>query len=232
MLNSVEVYLRAGSVLAYVAVFVGGILASLTPCLYPVIPVTVGFIGGRSRGSRLKGFLLSLSYVVGMAVTYAALGSAAVLAGRVFGEVGASPIPYLVVGNLCLVFSLSLLDVLAIPLPSFSPGRLSGRRPAGIVGAFLVGMASGLIVGPCTAPILGSLLVYVGSRQNLLFGVSLLFVFALGMGSPLVVLGTFSGMIANLPKSGRWLENVKKGFGLLMLLAAEYLFLQAGKRLL
>lgn len=92
-------------------------------------------------------------------------------------------------------------------------------------------MASGLVVGPCTAPVLGALLLYVGSSGNVALGMSLLFVFALGMGALLVLLGTFTGMLAGLPKSGRWLVLVKKGFGALMILAGEYFLVEAGKLL-
>lgn len=228
-LDSIDGYLRAGSLAAYSAAFVGGLLASFTPCVYPVIPVTVGYIGSRAGGSRRRGFLLSLFYVLGIAVTYAALGMAAALTGRVFGEMGGSPWSYLVVGNICLVLALSLFDVIRIPLPSHGGAASAGRK--GIPGAFAFGLASGIIVGPCTAPVLGALLLFVGSGGNVFFGASLLFVFALGMGGLIILLGTFAGLIGSLPRSGKWLEAVKRAFGVLLLLSAEYLFVQAGKLL-
>jgi thiol:disulfide interchange protein DsbD len=231
LLSSLQLYLQTGSVLAYAAVFLGGLLVSFTPCVYPVIPITVGYIGSRSLGSRTRGFLLSLAYVVGMAVTYAALGGVAALTGRVFGEIASSPVSHLIVGNLCILLALSLFDLFRIPLPSF-PAR-AGATPwsGGVIGAVGVGMAAGLIVGPCTAPVLGALLLYVGTRHNIMMGMSLLFVFALGMGALLVLLGTFSGILASLPKSGRWLLVVKRGFGVLMILAGEYFLLEAGRLL-
>jgi thiol:disulfide interchange protein DsbD len=230
-LNSIQGYLQAGSVLAYAAVFVGGLLVSFTPCVYPVIPITVGYIGSRSGGSRSRGFVLSLAYVVGMALTYAALGIVAALTGRIFGEAAASPVSYLIVGNLCILFALSLFDVLHITLPSFAGTAGVSRWSGGVFGAVGVGMASGLVVGPCTAPVLGAVLLYVGTSGNVALGMSLLFVFALGMGAVLVLLGTFTGMLAGLPKSGRWLVLVKKGFGVLMMLAGEYFLVEAGKLL-
>jgi thiol:disulfide interchange protein DsbD len=230
-LNSFQTYLQAGSVLAYAAVFVGGLLVSFTPCVYPVIPITVGYIGSRSGGSRARGFVLSLSYVVGMAATYAALGVIAALTGRVFGEVASSPVSYLIVGNLCILFALSLFDLFVIPIPSFAGTAGAPRWSGGVFGALGVGMASGLVVGPCTAPILGALLIYVGSSHNVALGMSLMFVFALGMGALLVLLGTFSGMLAGLPKSGRWLVLVKRGFGVLLILAGEYFLVEAGRLL-
>ena len=231
LLTSLEAYLQAGSVLAYAAVFAGGVLISFTPCVYPVVPITVGYIGGRSGGSKAKGFFLSVSYVLGMAATYAALGTAAALSGRVFGQTAASPAANLVVGNICLLMALSMLDVFHLPVPAFLSGASPGKKRSGVVGAFAIGLMSGLVVGPCTAPVLGALLVYVGASRNVLFGTSLLFVFALGMGAVLLVVGTFTGLLANLPKSGRWTEIVKKGFGFFLILVGEYFLVEAGKLL-
>lgn len=230
--HSLDAYLKAGSVLSYAAAFAGGVLIGFTPCVYPVLPITVGYIGGRSRGSRAQGFFLSLSYVLGMAVTYAALGSVAALSGRVFGQAAASPAANIVVGNVCILMALSLFDVFHVPVPAFLAGPSPGRIRGGPAGAFLVGLASGLVVGPCTAPVLGSLLVYVGARQNVLFGTSLLFVFALGMGFLILVVGTFTGLLASLPRAGKWTEIVRKGFGAFLILAGEYFLLEAGKSLL
>jgi cytochrome c-type biogenesis protein len=227
LMGGVQGYLQAGSPLAYLAAFAGGLLASLTPCVYPVIPVTVGYIGSRTAGSPSRALSLSLAYVLGMALTYAALGTAAALTGKLFGTVAASPVPYLVVGNICLLLGLSLLDVFHLPYVGAAASRPG--RPGTLPGAFGVGAASGLVMGPCTAPILGALLLFVGSRRNVLFGTSLLFVFALGMGLLVVLAGAFAGFLAGLPRSGAWLERVRQGFGVLMLLAAEALFVQAGR---
>jgi len=230
-MNSFHRYLEAGSALAFLAVFAGGVLISFTPCIYPVLPITVGYIGSRSRGSRWRGFSLSVSYVLGMAVTYAALGSVAALTGRVFGQVAASPLVHFLVGNVCILMALSLFDLFHLPTPSFLSGTGAGRDRGGIAGAFAVGAVSGLVVGPCTAPVLGALLLYVGTRQNVPFGASLLFVFALGMGTLLLLAGTFAGFLAGLPRSGRWMEAVRKGFGVFLILVGEYFLVEAGKLL-
>lgn len=229
LVNSLEGYLKAGSPVVYAAAYLGGVMTSFTPCVYPVIPITVGFIGAKSRGSRGRGFALSVSYVVGMAITYAALGTAAALSGKVFGSIAASPIPYFIVGALCLVLAASMFDAIHIPVPSFLSRAGSSGKPGGAIGALTVGMASGLVVAPCTVPVLGALLLFVASRQNTALGMSLLFLFALGMGSLLIVLGTFSGLLAGLPKSGRWMERVKQGLGLLLALSGAYFLLQAGR---
>jgi len=222
-------YLQAGSPLAYAIAFLGGLLVSFTPCTYPVLPVTVGYIGSRALGSRRTAFLLSGAYAIGMAATYAAIGMAAALTGRVFGEVTAHPVSYLVLGNVCILLALSLFDVFHFPTPAFPSSPAGAGGGAG--GAFVVGMVSGVVVGPCTAPVLGGLLLYVGSSGHPVFGATLLFTFALGMTLPVVVLGTFTGLLARLPRSGAWLASVKNGFGILLLLAGEYLLVEAGKRL-
>jgi len=224
--------LQAGSPLAYALAFLGGVATGFTPCTYPILPVTVGYLGSRGGGSRGRTAVLAAAYALGMALTYAALGMAAGLTGRVFGEVTAHPLSYFLAGNVCIVLSLALFDVVRIPTPAFLSrlGTAGGNR-GGAGGAFLVGVISGIVVGPCTAPVLGGVLLYVGASGNPLFGATLLFTFALGMGLPVVALGAFAGLLARLPRSGEWLVRVKKGFALLLLLSGEYLLLEAGKRL-
>lgn len=233
LIASFQGYLHAGSPTAYAIAFLGGLLTSFTPCTYPILPVTVGYLGSRSGRSRMRVILASGMYAMGMAMTYAALGMAAGLSGRMFGEVTAHPLSYFVMGNVCILMSLSLFDVFLLPIPGFL-ARLGGTTGDGgtMGGAFLVGICSGIVVGPCTAPVLGGLLLYVGSSGNPAFGATLLFTFAIGMALPVVVLGMFAGLLAGLPHSGAWLVKVKKGFGILLLLAGEYLLLEAGKRLI
>jgi cytochrome c-type biogenesis protein len=232
LISSFPSYLQGGSPLAYGIAFLGGILVSFTPCVYPVLPVTVGYIGSRSGGSRRRAFLLSAAYAVGMALTYAALGMAAGLSGSVFGETTAHPLAYLVLGNVCILLSLSLFDVFHLPTPAIlTRAGAPESAPRGMGGAFVVGLLSGLVVGPCTAPVLGGLLLYVGASGHPVFGATLLFTFALGMGLPVVALGTFAGLLTNLPMAGGWTVKVQRAFGVVLLLAGEYLLLEAGKRL-
>ncbi len=212
---------------AFVLTFLAGVVVSFTPCVYPVIPLTLGFIGARSAGSRWKGFSLSLVYVLGMAMTYACLGAFAALSGKLFGRVGSHPLSYFVIGNICLLLGLSMLGVIKLPeIRLATPGAVARR--GGYLGAFIVGVISGLIVGPCTAPVLATILVYVGTKQNLLYGFGLLFVFGYGVGFLLILLGTFTGLLASIPKSGVWLVNVQKAFGWVLILAAEYFLITAG----
>ncbi len=230
--NLLENYLSSGNILAYVIVFAGGILVSFTPCVYPVIPITVGYIGGQAAGKKGRGFVLSLFYVLGLALVYAALGAVAALTGKFFGQASTSPIAFFIVGNICILLALSMFDVFYIPIPAFLRKLRPESKSKGIIGSIFVGMVSGLVVGPCTAPVLGALFTYVAQRQNVFFGISLLFFFALGMGVLLIVLGTFSAVMTSLPKAGKWMEVIKKVFGFILLAIGEYFIIQMGKALI
>jgi thiol:disulfide interchange protein DsbD len=193
-----------------------------------MIPITAGFVGsGNLCGSRMRGFSLSLVYVAGVAVTYAGLGVFAALTGSFFGEVSSNPWITFAVANIIILFGLSMLDVFHLPMVS---GTVCVEK-GGLMGAFLMGLVSGFVAAPCTAPVLGVLLTYVATSGNLVFGGGLLFVFAVGMGTLLVLVGTFSGFAASLPKSGKWMERVKKGLGLCMIGIGEYFLIQTGRQL-
>jgi thiol:disulfide interchange protein DsbD len=224
---NIEQIIQASPALAFVAVFAAGILVSFTPCVYPVIPLTLGVIGAKSAGSRWRGFTLSLLYVLGMAVTYAVLGAFASLTGRLFGTIGSSPVTYFIVGTVCVVLALAMFGVVRIPQFSFA-GQDSAGRKEGLFGVFTVGLIAGLIVGPCTAPVLAAVLLYVGTQQNVLYGASLLFVFGYGVGFLLILLGTFTGLLASMPRSGKWLASIEKLFGAALILAAAYYFIKMG----
>ncbi len=223
LLNSLSIHLKEFSFLAYLSVFAGGLVVSFTPCVYPLIPIIIGYIGGRKEKSRLQLFFLSLIYVLGMAIIYSILGAIAALSGKIFGEIQSSPLAHFIVGNIIIFLGLSLLGVFHLPVFSFG-----GKLKTGALGAFGMGMASGLIASPCISPVLGTLLAFVATRQNVLYGISLLFTFALGMGVILLVAGTFTGTLAILPRSGKWMERVQKFFGIFMILLGEYFLIKAG----
>ena len=220
--------LPADSSVSYIGAFFAGVVVSFSPCVYPLVPVTLSFIGVKGATSRLKGLLLSLVYVFGMAVTYSILGLIASLTGRLFGQVAANPISYLIIGNICIIAGLSFFDVFNI---NFTGIRLQNKvkKTGGFFDIFLFGLVSGLIAGPCTAPALGVILAIVASRQNAFYGVTLLFVFAYGMGVVLILAGAFGSLIFNLAKSGVWLERIKKLGGIILIAIGEYFILQAGR---
>ncbi|MDQ3252493.1 MAG: sulfite exporter TauE/SafE family protein [Acidobacteriota bacterium] len=237
---NLQQYLSAGSLLAYPAAFLAGLLISFTPCVYPIIPIQLGFIGGRvaamsaddavRRSVNTRGFKLSVLFVTGMAIVYAVLGAFASLTGTLFGIWAASPWTYVIVGNIVLLLAFSMLDVFTLPTPQFLTNWNPERKVNGYVAALLVGASSGLVVGPCTAPALGAALAYVGAQGSVLFGTTILFTFAFGMGTLMIVLGTFGGAL--LPRSGAWMVKVKKAFGVVMIVVAEYMLLEAGQRLI
>ena len=227
MFPNIELIIQQNPLLAFVAVFAAGVAVSFTPCVYPVIPLTLGFIGARASGSRWKGFTLSLMYVLGIAVTYACLGAFASLSGQFFGRIGSHPLTYFIVANICLLLGISMLGVFDIPQINLGGGAAAQKR-GGHLAAFLIGLFSGLIVGPCTAPALAVILVYVASRQNILYGFSLLFTFGYGVGFLMILLGTFSGLLSSMPKSGVWLDRVKKIFGWILIFTAQYFFIKMG----
>ncbi|MDD5006221.1 MAG: cytochrome c biogenesis protein CcdA [Candidatus Omnitrophica bacterium] len=215
----------AGSPLDFLIAFFAGVLVSFTPCVYPLVPITVGYIGASASGSRLKGFLLSLIYALGVATTYSILGILASLTGKVFGQMAGNPWSYFILANVCIFFGLVLWDVFTIPMPVFNTTKIV---PKSIFLVFLLGLVSGLIVGPCIVPVLATILIYVATKQNLLYGVFLLFCFAYGLCTVLILSGTFSSILVNLPKSGIWATRIKKFCGLILIGAGEYFLIQAG----
>ena len=218
----------SGDIFDYFKAFAAGVLVSFTPCVYPVIPLTAGFIAGlNTKGTKWMGFIISLVYVFGIACTYSLLGIIAALTGRVFGQIQNHPAVFLAVGAVLLFFALVMFDV--VLLPSFGANLRSKIKPRNLWTVIFFGMASGLVIGPCTAPILGTILLYVGKKQNILHAASLLFVFSYGVGASLILVGTFSGLLSRLPRSGPWLLRIKKLCGAVLLLAGLFYFIKAGK---
>lgn len=216
ILCTLQESLQSGSPVAYPIAYAGGLLASLTPCTYPLIPVTVAYLGSRSATTRAQSILSSTAYAGGIAVVYALLGGLAAFSGRIFGLVATHPLTNLAIGLLLVLLALSMLDLFALPLPAFGKKCAGDERRGGALGAFLFGLCSGAVVSPCTAPVMGVLLLFVASRQSVVYGMSLLFVFACGLSTILMCLGIAAGFAARLPKPGEWLVTVKRGMALLM----------------
>jgi thiol:disulfide interchange protein DsbD len=215
--------------------FGAGVLTSLTPCIYPMIPITVALVGGESTGarSRWRPFALTMSYATGLALVYALLGLLAGLTGTLFGSVSTNPWLLFAMGNLLLLFALVMLDALPVPIPAWVMRRASeAGSKGGMGGAFGMGAASGVVAAPCGAPVMAAVLTWVGTTRSATLGFVYLFVFSLGMTALLVVVGTFSGALARLPRSGAWMVWVKRLFALLMIGAAEYYFVTMGQVLL
>ena len=217
----------SGDSIDYLKAFLGGIGISLTPCIYPLIPITAGYVGVNAVGSRLKGFILSLIYVTGIAVMYSILGLLASLTGTIFGTISTSPITYITVGSIIILFGISMLGLFHIHLPQKI--KLHNHKRENYLSTFLLGLSSGLVASPCLTPVLGSILLYLTTKKNLVYGATLLFSFAYGMGLVLILIGIFSGVLTNLPKSGKWMEYMKK-IGALVLMAMGVYFIYSGMR--
>lgn len=219
----------SGSPVDYLIAFLGGILISFTPCVYPLIPISAGYIGVKSGGSKFKGFTLGLVYVTGVAFTYSVLGLFASLTATIFGRISSSPLTYLFVGGVIILFGLSMLDLFTIPLPNIiKPAKLKKQN---YFSTFILGLSSGLIVSPCLTPVLGSILLYLTTKKNLLYGATLLFSFAYGMGLVLILVGAFSAALLNLPKSGRWMFYIKRFLSFLLIGMGIYLIYTGLRRL-
>lgn len=219
----------SGSPIDYLWAFLGGILTCLTPCVYPLIPVTAGIIGVNSLGSRRKGFALSFIYVTGIAVTYSLLGLFASLTGQIFGTISSHPATYFIVGTVVILFGVSMLDVFSVKLPNFI--RTPQLRKSSYLSVFIFGLISGLIVGPCLTPVLGSILAYLFTKKNILYGATLLFTFAYGMGLVLMLVGFFSDILFNLPKPGKWMVYVKRISAAVLFTAGIFFIIKGIRRM-
>ena len=205
---------RSGLLWSFLIVFLFGMGASLTPCVYPMIPITMAIVGAKGSG-KARGFGLSLALVLGMAVTYTALGILAARAGAAAGAWAQRPEFLIPVSLLFAAFALSLFGAFEIALPSSLMTKLQGDGSRkGFGGAFFMGMVLGPLSAPCVGPIIGSVLVDIAQKGEVFLGGAKLFVFALGMGVLFLAVGTFS---AALPKSGDWLTRFKQGMGLVVL---------------
>ena len=227
---SVSDALQHNPALAIVLLFVAGLATSLTPCIYPMIPITVGVIGGTAEAGRTRRrtAVLTFTYVLGLALVYALLGAIAGATGTLFGTISANPWARFAIGNLLLLFGLALLDVFPVQAPRRLLAWTTRLQGGTIPGVFLLGATSGLVAAPCGAPAFAAVLTWVAGTGSPVLGFFYLFVFALGMSVLLAAVGLFSGTLAALPKSGRWLIWIKKGGGVLLLAMAEYYFVHMG----
>jgi thioredoxin:protein disulfide reductase len=202
-------------------VFLGGLALNLTPCVYPMIPITISYFGGQSQGKKGSLVAHACLYVIGMAVTYSVLGVFAAMTGSLFGTALQYPPVLIGIALVMVLLALSMFDVYEFRMPAFL-NRLAGGSQKGFGGTFLMGLTVGIVAAPCIGPFVLGLLTYVGNKGSALLGFVLFFVLALGMGVPFIVLGVFSGSIKKLPRSGAWMVWVRKVFGFILLAMAVY----------
>jgi thiol:disulfide interchange protein DsbD len=222
--------LRQRPLLSLATLFGAGVLTSLTPCVYPMIPITAGLIGGsaKSGASRGRTVALTLTYVSGLALLYATMGLIAGLTGSLFGTVASNPWARFAIGNLLLIFGLAMLDVIPVNVPGRLAEWAGSMRGGSYPAVFALGATSGIVAAPCGAPAFAAVLTFVAATQSAVLGFIYLFVFSIGMTALLVVVGLFSGTLAKLPQSGRWMVWIKRIAGLILIGMAEYYFIQMG----
>ncbi len=212
---------RKGLLLTFVLVFLGGLALNLTPCIYPIIPITVSYFGGQAKGRRGGVVLHAVLYVIGMATTYSVLGLVAAFTGSLFGAALTYPPVLIGIALIMAALALSMFDVYELRMPAFL-NKAAGSSRKGYFGTFFMGLTVGIIAAPCIGPFVLGLLTYVGNERNLLLGFSLFFVLALGLGLPFLILGIFSGSLDRIPRSGAWMVWVRKIFGFILLAMALY----------
>jgi len=230
LLTGLETTLRDEPLLAVPLLFAAGLATSLTPCVYPMIPITAGILGGAGAASRSRGrtAVLTFAYVAGLALVYSLLGLLAGLTGTLFGTVSSSPWAYFAMANLLLLFGLAMLEVVPVSAPRRLvewAARLTGDSVGGVLA---MGAASGLVAAPCGAPAFAAVLTFVAATRSAALGLLYLLVFSLGLTALLVAVGLFSGVIASLPRAGRWTLWVKRAGGVMLIAMAEYYLVKMG----
>ncbi len=214
----------SGLLLSLLLVFIGGLALNLTPCVYPLIPITIGYFGGQSEGSTAKLALMGLFYVLGLALTYSLIGVITALSGAVFGALLQNTFVILFIVLVFIVLSLSMFGLYEFSLPNSIVMKAGGAK-GGFFGAFFMGLTMGIVAAPCIGPFVLGLVTYVAAKADPLNGFLLFFVLAVGLGAPYFILAIFSGKLKNLPRAGIWMEAVKHIFGFILLGMAVYFLL-------
>jgi thiol:disulfide interchange protein DsbD len=214
----------SGLFLGLLLVFLGGLALNLTPCVYPLIPITIGYFGGQSEGSTGKLFTMGLLFLVGMAVTYSIIGVITALTGSIFGALLQSPVVIIGIVAIFIMLSLSMFGVYEFKMPDSWVQKAGGAKQ-GYFGAFFMGLTMGIVAAPCIGPFVIGLVTYVAAKGDPYFGFLLFFVLAIGLGFPYLFLAVFSGKIKNLPRAGEWMDEVKHIFGFILIGMAIYFLL-------
>jgi len=216
-----ESLLSHGLFLALVLVFLGGLGLNLTPCVFPIIPITVSYFGGQSRGNNRHTVILAFLYLLGMATMYSALGVFAASTGSLFGSALQNPLVNVFIAVVMVVLAMSMFGFYEIRVPARLAG-VAGTAKQGAAGAFAMGLTVGIVAAPCIGPFVLGLLTFVGERGDPALGFLMFFTLALGLGTPYVVLAMASGNISRLPRSGEWMDWVRRLFGVALVAMAVY----------
>lgn len=212
----------AGLWLALLGVFLGGLALNLTPCIYPLIPITVSYFGGRASQMGGNTILHGILYILGLAVTNSILGLAASLSGTLLGSILQNPFVLMGVAAILVMLALSFFGLWELKLPTGLTG-LAAKQFGGYFGTFFMGLTLGIVAAPCLGPFILGLLTYVGQKGDPFLGFLYFFVLSIGMGLPLAVLAVFSGTVKRLPVSGVWMVWIRKALGWVLIGMAAYL---------
>lgn len=211
--------LQTVSVLAYILVFLGGVVTSIGPCNVAMIPLLIGFVAGKKEVTRGQGFAISVAFTTGLAITFTGLGVFAALVGGLFGP---NRLWYYVVAGVCVIIGLHLLGIFQVPIPGFFERQRERMHHRGLIGALLLGLISGLVSSQCATPVLVAILTLVMAKGAIIYGATLLFVYALGRGVPIILAGTFAGVVKALPMFARWGERLQQASGAVIVLVGLY----------
>ena len=214
--------LEKGGLWWFLALFLGGLALNLTPCVFPMLGITVSVFGARRRERPVKVLAHAVAYVLGIAVTYSVLGVVAALTGGLFGSALQNPLVNVGLGLLFIVLSLSMFGLYEMQPPMWVLQRLGGADATSLLGIFLSGLAVGIIAAPCVGPFVVAVLALLAQRGDALFGFQTMFAMSLGLGLPYLFLALFSNLIQSLPRSGDWMLWVKKVFGILLAAIGMY----------
>jgi thiol:disulfide interchange protein DsbD len=213
---------KHGYLLAFIAMYILGLGLTLTPCVYPIIPITIGYFGSQASGKMSRQFAMALVFGIGIAISYAIVGTIAALSGSLMGAALQSHWVLVALALLCVVMAFNAFGAFEIPLPGWLMNLAGSGSRKGIAGAALMGLTMGIAAAPCLAAFIVSLLAFVGQKGDPVLGFSMFFILGMGLASPFIALGTFSGLISKVPRSGAWMVYAKKVMGGLLFAAALY----------
>jgi thiol:disulfide interchange protein DsbD len=225
LLGSLEKVFAVSPILGLGASFLAGVLVSFSPCIYPLIPITLGISGAAASSTKLKGFFISIVFVSGVAAIYTFLGVLSSLAGTLLARFFINPVTYFILTIIFLFLGASYFGIVTLKIPVFSPQYDYGAKK-GFLSIFILGILSGLAIIPCNFPVLGAILSLISLKKNILYGGFALFLFSFGYGAILIFLGTFAVLIRKLPKQGLWLIIIRKSLGLIFIIIGIYFLLK------
>lgn len=222
LLNQLSQSLTENPLLAYLGVFFGGIISSSSPCVLATIPLVIGYVGGYSEGNRRKAVLYSLVFILGLSFTFTILGAIASLIGGLFGTINQTW--YFIIGGVAIAIGLHLIGIYNLNIPT--PVNFQSKR-RGIVGALVLGVLFGIVSSPCATPVLALILAFVASKGEVIYGTSLLFVYALGHCALIFLAVTAAGFVESFIQS-KGITNItewgKRIGGLIVICVGLYLF--------